>query len=87
MNSKLSVIIIEDSEFDAIIMAEVLEQGRVAYLSQEGDVTELPGKGRDVIPAGCRLVMDTPGGGGLGSPESRAQTLLESDKVNGLVDE
>ena len=27
MNSKLSVIIIEDSEFDAIIMAEVLEQG------------------------------------------------------------
>ena len=27
MNSKLCVIIIEDSEFDAIIMAEVLEQG------------------------------------------------------------
>ncbi|MFL2526762.1 MAG: hydantoinase B/oxoprolinase family protein [Candidatus Azotimanducaceae bacterium] len=63
------------------------EPGRVAYVSSEGDVTELPGKGRDVIPAGCRLVMETPGGGGLGSPESRAQALLESDKANGLVDE
>ena len=63
------------------------EPGRVAYVSQEGDVTELPGKGRDVIPAGCRLVMETPGGGGLGSFESRAQALLDSDKANGLVDE
>ena len=63
------------------------EPGRVAYVSQEGDVTELPGKGRDVIPAGCRLVMETPGGGGLGSHESRAQALLDSDKANGLVDE
>ena len=63
------------------------EPGRVAYVSQEGDVTELPGKGRDVIPAGCRLVMETPGGGGLGCLESRAQALLESDKANGLVDE
>ena len=61
--------------------------GRVAYVSQEGDVTELPGKGRDVIPAGCRLVMETPGGGGLGSLESRAQALLDSDKANGLVDD
>ena len=63
------------------------EPGRVAYVSQEGDVTELPGKGRDVIPAGCRLIMETPGGGGLGSLESRAQALLDSDKANGLVDE
>ena len=63
------------------------EPGRVAYVSQEGDVTELPGKGRDVIPSGSRLVIDTPGGGGLGSLEFRAQTMLQSDKTNGLVDD
>ena len=63
------------------------EPGRVSYVSQEGEVTELPGKGRDVIPAGCRLVMDTPGGGGLGSLESRSKAMLQLDRVNGLVDD
>ena len=62
------------------------EPGRVSYVSQEGEVTELPGKGRDVIPAGFRLVMDTPGGGGLGSLESRSKAMLDLDRVNGLVD-
>ncbi len=63
------------------------EPGRVVYVSQEGDMTELPGKGRDVIPSGSRLIMYTPGGGGLGSVEFRAQTMLQLDKVNGLVDD
>ncbi|MCR9277248.1 MAG: hydantoinase B/oxoprolinase family protein [Pseudomonadaceae bacterium] len=32
------------------------------------EATDLPGKGRHVVPEGGRLVLRTPGGGGLGSP-------------------
>ena len=61
-------------------------RGKVLVVSQEGTVRALPGKGRDVIPAGSKLVMETPGGGGIGPPSERGRALLEQDRLYGLVD-
>lgn len=49
------------------------------------DGTPLPGMGRDVIPAGRRFVMETPGGGGKGDPKKRARDALDEDIRAGLV--
>ena len=52
----------------------------------DGDVrTDLPGKGRDEIPSGMRLVMQTPGGGGSGRPQERSELALVADLDAGLV--
>ncbi len=52
--------------------------GRV-YLKNGPD---LPGKGKDLIPAGATLVLETPGGGGIGNPATasvrRTGTALPS---------
>lgn len=40
--------------------------GEVALLHPDGRAESLPGKRRDVVPAGARLRLETPGGGGLG---------------------
>jgi N-methylhydantoinase B len=53
-----------------------------AYL-QSGQ--ELNGKGLQVIPAGDRLVLETPGGGGFGHPQARAPEDLNADLKLGLV--
>ena len=37
------------------------------------------GKGREVIPAGAKLILKTPGGGGFGEPESDASPSAEAD--------
>jgi N-methylhydantoinase B len=37
------------------------------------------GKGLQTIEAGDRLVVHTPGGGGLGRPKERAPALIERD--------
>ncbi|SFD94150.1 hydantoinase B/oxoprolinase family protein [Paracidovorax konjaci] len=42
-------------------------------------------KGRQVVPAGDRLVVETPGGGGLGSPAARDPALRQQDRLLGLV--
>lgn len=47
--------------------------------------TPLRGKGRQVVPAGERLVMQTPGGGGIGAPARREPARLAADVRNGLV--
>ncbi|MCE2437643.1 MAG: hydantoinase B/oxoprolinase family protein [Pseudomonadales bacterium] len=57
--------------------------GRV-YLK---DGEALRAKGRDVVPAGATLVMETPGGGGLGKPEAREASAIERDRRAGLLDE
>ena len=57
--------------------------GRV-YI-RNGDV--LPGKGRDVIPAGVTLVFETPGGGGIGEPAMRDAASIQADMDAGLVSE
>lgn len=44
----------------------------------------LRGKGLQRIPAGDRLVLETPGGGGLGDPAGRAPERAERDAEDGL---
>ncbi|MGO4155557.1 hydantoinase B/oxoprolinase family protein [Cupriavidus sp. YAF13] len=55
--------------------------GRVSLAS--GKV--LQGKGRQLVPGGDRLVVETPGGGGIGDPARREPRQLAADLRNGLV--
>ncbi len=45
----------------------------------------LPGKGRHLVPAGDRIVILSPGGGGLGDPKGRDPMLVRQDVENELV--
>ena len=45
----------------------------------------LPAKGEKEIPAGDRLIIKTPGGGGYGDPARRDPTLREDDRRDGLI--
>jgi N-methylhydantoinase B len=45
----------------------------------------LRGKGRDVVPAGATLVLETPGGGGVGDPGARPRERVLADVRAGLV--
>ena len=49
------------------------------------DGTVLRGMGRDVIPAGRRLVIETPGGGGKGDPRRRPRGRVAEDLRAGLI--
>ena len=49
------------------------------------DGPELRGKGQDVVPAGATLVMETPGGGGIGAASERDPALIAEDDDSGLV--
>jgi N-methylhydantoinase B len=55
--------------------------GRV-YLST-GET--LAGKGRQVIPPGTHLIVETPGGGGLGAASERDRQLLNNDIKNKII--
>ncbi|KAA8996451.1 hydantoinase B/oxoprolinase family protein [Affinibrenneria salicis] len=55
--------------------------GRVSL----GSGQPLSGKGHQTIPPGERLVVETPGGGGLGEPTSRDPAALRQDINNELV--
>jgi N-methylhydantoinase B len=46
---------------------------------------QLPGKGFLMVPAGDRLVVNTPGGGGLGDPAERDPAAIARDVEAGLV--
>ena len=46
---------------------------------------QLRGKGRHTIPTGARLVVSTPGGGGIGDPSGRDPARQAVDIANGLV--
>lgn len=54
-----------------------------AYLKHAA--TPLRGKGLQLVPAGEVLVVETPGGGGLGSPRQRSEPALARDLQLGLV--
>ncbi len=43
------------------------------------------GMGRDIIPAGRRLVVETPGGAGIGDPAERSPESLSADIRAGFV--
>jgi N-methylhydantoinase B len=45
----------------------------------------LRGKGLQAIPAGDRLVLETPGGGGYGDPAWRPPQAVRNDVLLGLV--
>ncbi len=49
------------------------------------DGTELPGKGRDLVPAGATLILETPGGGGIGPAKHRSRQAVASDLAAGLI--
>lgn len=59
--------------------------GIVIERTAEGEEVELPGKGRNEIRPGSRLIMRTPGGGGLGEPQSRNPDAIRADSKAGLV--
>ena len=42
-------------------------------------------KGYQIIPAGDRLILELPGGGGMGPPEQRDPVLDERDRRDGLI--
>jgi N-methylhydantoinase B len=46
---------------------------------------ELRGMGREIIPAGSSMVLETAGGGGRGQPSLRGPEAHEADRLNGLV--
>lgn len=54
-----------------------------AWLEHSGTV--LRGKGRQLIPAGEVLIVETPGGAGLGDPRARDPQRLARDLQAGLV--
>jgi N-methylhydantoinase B len=57
------------------------DRGSVALAS--GKV--MAGKGVQIVPAGERLIIETPGGGGHGDPEARADKAVVDDLANGLI--
>ncbi len=59
--------------------------GRVYLRAADGSETDLRGKGRDVVPAGDTLIMETPGGGGMGDPSHRDPERVQADRAAGLV--
>ncbi len=55
--------------------------GRVRLRSGQ----ELNGMGRQAVPAGDRLIVETPGGGGIGDPLQRSRDAVALDIQQGLV--
>lgn len=55
--------------------------GRVTLSTGE----TLSGKGRQVVPPGSRLIVETPGGGGLGKPVNRPEPYVTRDLANQLI--
>ena len=45
----------------------------------------LKGMGREIVPAGQRMVLETAGGGGRGDPTERDPEAIERDRRNGLL--
>lgn len=50
-----------------------------------GSGRELSGKGRQTVPAGDRVVMEMPGGGGFGPAHGRDPALVSKDVRDGFV--
>jgi N-methylhydantoinase B len=59
--------------------------GQVQVLDAEGRATPFEGKATITVPAGGRLVVDLPGGGGFGPPCERDPDRVRADVGAGLV--
>ncbi|MEM9584861.1 MAG: hydantoinase B/oxoprolinase family protein [Pseudomonadota bacterium] len=51
------------------------------------DGTKVTDKGIYTIPAGERLILQTPGGGGIGAPQDRDSEAVSRDLADGLISE
>lgn len=51
------------------------------------DGPTLAGMGRELIPAGSRMVLETAGGSGRGHPEDRDRDSISDDLLSGLISE
>ena len=61
-------------------------KGAHCYVTEpDGNVRELPTKIYTVLSKGETLMIQTPGGGGWGSPAERDAGRIENDLVNGLI--
>lgn len=59
--------------------------GAPGRIQVSGRAADIPGKCELRVEPGERLIFDTPGGGGFGSPEARDPELLARDLACGLV--
>lgn len=60
-------------------------RGRVYVESPAAGKRDLAAKGRDLVGPGETLVMQTPGGGGLGPATDRDEAQIAADRRNGLI--
>ena len=91
------VMEIAHAQGEAFAVSKMFERVRNAARGRDGGGAGAPGrvtvpgagemrvKGREVVPPGRRIVLETPGGGGLGDPARRARDKVEDDVLNGLV--
>lgn len=49
------------------------------------DGTPFPTKGKQTVPAGRRLILELPGGGGFGDPSDRDAEAVENDRAQGYI--
>jgi N-methylhydantoinase B len=49
------------------------------------DGPNLKGKGKETLDRGATLVLETPGGGGIGDPRLRDTKMVEKDEISGLI--
>ena len=56
-----------------------------AGVVQLDDGTTLRQKGWQHVPAGRKLILKAPGGGGFGAPEERSSSAREADRIAGYV--
>lgn len=74
--------------FDRVSFAPKGRHGGGAALSGRVSLKSgrnLPSKGYQVIPDRDRLVLELPGGGGMGAPSERATQLVAKDLTNELI--
>ena len=91
------VMEISHAQGAAFAVSKMFERVRNAARGRDGGGAGAPGrvyiaggdelrvKGREVVPPGRRIVLETPGGGGLGAPGGRARERVREDVLDGLV--
>ena len=91
------VMEISHAQGAAFAVSKMFERVRNAARGRDGGGAGAPGrvhipgagelrvKGREVVPPGHRIVLATPGGGGLGDPRRRAPEKVREDVLDGYV--
>ena len=91
------VMEISHAEGAAFAVSKMFERVRNAARGRDGGGAGAPGrvhipgagelrvKGREVVPPERRIVMATPGGGGLGNPRRRDREKVREDVLDGYV--